>query len=71
MGQLKIALSKNVFQSMGELKNCCLKKYISKLLFQKTLLIKKRFSLTSMNKKTFSQNTLKYEEILQKSNFFL
>ena len=31
---------------------------------------KKRFSLTSMNKKSFLQNAPKHEEILQKSTFF-
>ena len=37
-----------------------------KTFVSKNMLNKKRFSLTSMNKKFFLQNASKYEEILQK-----
>ena len=41
-----------------------------KTFVSKNMMNKKRFSLASLNKKCFLQNVPKYEEILQKSNFF-
>ena len=51
---------------MGELKNCSLKKMYFKSLVSKDMINKKRFLLTSMNKKSFLQDAPKYVEILQK-----
>ena len=65
-----IAPSKNAFQNMGVLKNCSLKKCISKLLS----MVKKDFSLASMNKKFFLQSVSKCKEIFckkSKKNFII
>ena len=42
-----------------------------KTFVSKNMINKKRFSLTSMNKKSFLQNAPKYEDILQESEIFL
>ena len=58
---------------MGELKNCSLKKVYFKTYVSKNMINKKRFSLTSMNKKSFLNDASKYVEILQKKSkiFFI
>ena len=59
-----IAPSKNTFQNTGALQNCCLKKYISRLLSLK------RFLLMSMNMKFFFTKWAK-QDFLQKIKSFL